>query len=35
VWIGYVAFVVWLRRYFVGAGPRTRAADAVASARVT
>lgn len=35
-WIGYIAFVVSLRRYFTGgAGPRTRAEDLAASARAT
>jgi hypothetical protein len=27
VWIGYVALLVWMRKYFTGAVPRTRAGD--------
>lgn len=27
VWVGFLLFVIYLRRYFVGPGPRTRAGD--------
>jgi hypothetical protein len=27
VWVAFLLFVLWLRRYFVGPGPRTRASD--------